>query len=168
MLSLFSLASTRLSARSFSLTLFPNPFTRAWLHFSALKKDFSMRTNCTHAISSVVRRGREMFCGCSRFRYPWYGAVHEVSLLTVVSSLLCIVNYSGDIESCRWDFWCNCGSGSILWGAFFPPVEKKLYVQNESLRNVVKSNTVFATTEATMQKEVWDMIDRIRGEFSCG
>ena len=30
----------------------------------------------------------------------------------------------------------------------------------------MKSNTVFATTEATMQKEVWDMIGRIRGELA--
>ena len=47
-----------------------------------------------------------MFCGCGRFRVVVrviYGkAVFIKSVfLNVVSSLLCIVDYSGCIESCR-------------------------------------------------------------------
>ena len=47
-----------------------------------------------------------MFCGCGRFRFVVriiYGTVVfiKIGLLNVVSSLLCIVDYSGCIESCR-------------------------------------------------------------------
>ena len=36
---------------------------------SLFEKTFSMGISCMSFSSSVVRRGKEMFCNCSRFRF---------------------------------------------------------------------------------------------------